>query len=133
MSHRETGMPRPSGVSAVDPERLADCIDACFTCAQACLACAEHHLNEAALGEPAAFVRDGLGCADLCEATGLLLTRHHAAELGLVRAFLDTCAAGCRAWADASHRDGDADERCRECREACLRCERACRELALAL
>jgi hypothetical protein len=133
MSHRETGLPRPPGVSAVDPELLADCIEACFTCAQACLACAERHLGEADPGEPTAFVRDGLGCADLCEATGLLLARHQGADLNLVRAFLDTCAAGCRAWAEASHGDGDADERCRACRDACLRCERACRELALAL
>lgn len=133
MSHRETDVTRASKVADVDGALVTRCADACFTCAQACLAWVEPQIGEAAGEEPTEVVRNGLGCADLCEATGMLLMRYPSADLNLVRAFLDTCAAGCRAWADEIDARDDADELRRECRDACLVCEQACRELSAAL
>lgn len=133
MSHRETDLTRPSRVSGVDLERLADCIEACFTCARACLACAEARLSETTAAEREEVVRIGLGCADLCEATGLLLSRYSSEHANLVRAFLDTCARACLAWADVCGRRAGAHERCHACRDACLVCEQACRDLVAAL
>jgi citrate lyase beta subunit len=133
MSQRESDVTRASKVADVDGALVNRCADACFTCAQACLAWVEPRIAAASADEPTEIVRNGLGCADLCEATGMLLMRYPAADLNLVRAFLDTCAAGCRAWADGCDTQADPDELSRECREACLLCEQACRELSAAL
>jgi hypothetical protein len=136
MSQRESGTAPSPGVSGVDLDRLAHCVEACFACARACLVCAEARLEDAVAEERAEIARLGLGCADLCRATGLLLSRYTSEHLNLARAFLDTCAAACRSWADLCQRPGAPPascRECRECREACLRCEQACRELVAAL
>jgi hypothetical protein len=113
-----------------DQGALAACIKACVSCAQACTACAD-----ACLGEPDASVlvrciRLNLDCADLCAATGAILSRQVAAEPSLLRAALQASKLACQLCGDecAEHaRYGMAH--CRVCEEACRHCEQACERL----
>lgn len=129
MSQREPGTTARPVVAGSDLDRLADCIDACVACARACLAAAEARRDRATDGEAEEEARLGVDCADLCEATGRLLSRRSGANTNLVRAFLDTCASACDAWA-AICRPHDVDPRCREAVAACVTCARCCRDLA---
>jgi hypothetical protein len=130
MSHQESESAPRSTVAGSDLDRLGDCIDACLACSRACLAAAEARADQAADDE-AAEVRLGLDCADLCEATGRLLSRHTGANGDLVRAFLDTCASACDAWAETCRQHDDP--RSHEAVEACVTCARRCRDLAAAM
>jgi hypothetical protein len=60
----------------LDRELLARCVDACIACAQACTACADACLSEEMTDELRKCIRTDLDCADICEVTGRVLSRH---------------------------------------------------------
>jgi hypothetical protein len=107
------------------------CIDDCFDCAQACTACADACLAEEELGRLRRCIRLDLDCADICGATGRVISRHSETDLRVVRAQLQACALACELCAVEceSHRHGH----CEHCAVACRRCQRACTELLEAL
>jgi hypothetical protein len=117
----------------LDPQRLPECIDACLACAQACTSCADACLTEDSVAELIDCIRADLDCADMCEATGRLLSQYAAQPTNLVKAFLDTCAAACRTCAEECEKHASMHEHCASCARACRRCERACRNLAATL
>lgn len=108
---------------------LVECIEACFDCAQACVACADACLGERDTGELARCIRLNQDCADLCTATGRVLSRQTASDPTLIQAMVQTCAIACRACAEECGRHAPHMEHCRICEEACRQCERACRSL----
>ena len=75
-------------------------------------------------------IRLDLDCADLCGATGAILSRQTATEPQLVQAALEACATACRLCGDECevHAQHGMDH-CRVCAEACRRCEQACTTL----
>lgn len=123
----------PGDLGAVDKKLLAACIDACFDCAQTCTACADACLGEQMVAELTKCIRTNLDCADICDSTGRVLSRHTGYDANLTRAVLLACATACRACADECGRHAGMHEHCRVCAEACRRCEQACRDLVTAL
>ena len=112
---------------------LAACIDACYECAQACTACADTCLAEEELPMLVRCIRLNLDCADVCSATGSLLSRQTELEPPVARALVQTCVAACRVCAAECDRHADHMAHCRICAESCRDCERACDELLGAL
>ena len=80
-----------------DRDALAECIAACVECAQACTACADACLSEEMVADMRKCIRTDLDCADVCDATGRVLSRHTGYDANLTRAVLEACAAACTA------------------------------------
>ncbi|GAB4193561.1 MAG: four-helix bundle copper-binding protein [Roseiflexaceae bacterium] len=118
----------------VDGGTLAECITACFACAQTCTACADACLGEQDPAKQARCIRLNLDCADICLATGQVLSRQTAFDATTARAILQACATSCKQCGDVCQRHGDHGmEHCRVCAEACRRCEQACIQMISAL
>ncbi|MCD0447345.1 hypothetical protein LO763_27385 [Glycomyces sp. A-F 0318] len=122
----------PADLGGIDREKLAACIGECFACAQACTACADACLSESDVGALVKCVRSNLDCADVCAATGRVLSRHTGYDANVTRAVLEACAAACKACGDmcAEH---EHMAHCRHCADKCRACERACRDLLASL
>ena len=123
----------PADLGRVDRQALTECIEACFECAQACTACADACLSEQMVADLVKCVRTNLDCADVCDATGRVLSRHTGYDANLTRRLLDACALACRTCGDECERHAGMHEHCRVCAEACRRCEHACQNLIKAL
>ena len=121
------------GEAAVDVQKLADCIEACFDCAQVCSACADACLGEEDIQSMAQCIRSDLDCADICDATGKVLSRQTAFDPELARASIEACAKACKLCGDECEGHAEHHEHCKVCAEACRRCENSCNELLLAL
>ena len=135
MTHHVTSMleTHPRGLGALDKEKLAACIAACFECAATCVACADACLGEGMVAELARCIRLNADCADVCAATGAVLSRQTERDLGLTRAIVEACRTACKACGDECLVHADMHEHCRVCAEACRRCEAACTELLASL
>jgi hypothetical protein len=77
-------------------------------------------------------IRLNLDCANICEATGKILSRQTAFEPAMAQAILQACVAACRLCGDECERHAQAMEHCQICAEACRRCEQACQRLLAA-
>jgi hypothetical protein len=122
----------PADLGGVDRQNLAACIDACFECSQACTACADACLSEPHVAELTKCVRSDLDCADICDTTGRVLSRHTGYDANLTRAMVLACAQACESCGDECDRHSKMAH-CRLCADACHRCEQACRELLATL
>ncbi len=98
-------------------------------CAQACTACANACLSEDMVAELTECIRTNADCADVCDTTGRVLSRHTGYDANLTRAVLEACAATCRACGDEREQHASMHEHCRVCAESRRRCEQACRDL----
>src|SRR5690625_4143080 len=76
----------PKDLGAIDQQKLAECIEACFECAQTCTACADACLAEDMVAELTQCIRLNQDCADVCEATGRVLSRQTGKNVALTRA-----------------------------------------------
>jgi hypothetical protein len=119
--------------SSVEREALTRCIDECFSCAATCTSCADACLGEESVQELVRCIRLNLDCADVCEATGRIVTRQTAPDPSLVRTMAEACAAACGACAEECERHADHHEHCRICAEACRRCQQACIDVIAAV
>jgi hypothetical protein len=113
----------------VDRALLARVIESIVECSQACSACADACLSEDSVAELRKCVRTNLDCADVCDATARVLSRHTGYDANISRALLEACIAACKACGDECERHASMHEHCRVCAEACRACEAACREL----
>lgn len=66
----------PASLGGVDRDALRRCIDECVRCAQACTACADACLSETEVADLRKCIRTNLDCADICDTTGRVLSRH---------------------------------------------------------
>jgi hypothetical protein len=114
---------------ATASEALARCIEECFLCVVACTSCADADLAQPDVKDLVHCIRLCLDCADLCDATGRVLTRQTSSEPRLTRSLLETCLQACGLCAEECERHAHHHEHCRACAEACRRCERACVDL----
>jgi hypothetical protein len=78
-------------------------------------------------------IRTDLDCADICDTTGRVLSRHTGYDATVTRGQLEACARACRSCADECEQHAQHMPHCRVCAEACRRCEQACRDLLAAL
>ncbi len=76
----------PADLGGIDKQALAACIDACLVCAQTCTACADACLSEEMVAELRKCIRTDLDCADVCAATGSVLSRHTGYDANLTGA-----------------------------------------------
>jgi len=119
--------------SMLDREKLAECIAACFECGQTSTACADACLGEDMVAELAMCIRTDLDCADICAATGTILTRQTGTNTTMVSAVLRACQTACGVCAEECEHHAQMHEHCRICAEACRRCETACAGLLASL
>lgn len=112
-------------------DALIQCIEACFDCAQSCDACADACLGEQQIDMLRRCIRLNQDCADVCIATGRMLSRQQHADVSLVRAQLDACLLACQSCGDECAKHAQRHEHCRVCAEACRTCARAC-QIAIA-
>jgi len=112
-----------------DRDALATCIDACFECAQACTACADACLGEEMVAELRRCITTDLNCADICDATGRVLSRQTHYDPEVTHAALTACRDACRRCVEECERHAAMHEHCRVCAETCRRCEQACDRL----
>jgi hypothetical protein len=122
--------PQPT---SLDRDVLVRCITECFECATSCTACADADLAENDVGELRHCIRLCLDCADACEATGRIVIRQTAPDLGVLGAMVEACLVACRACAEECERHAAHHEHCRICAEACRRCEQACADLLASI
>ena len=133
MTHAEQMIRTNPSPAAVDATTLAGCIEACYDCAQSCTACADACLGEDDPKPLSRCIRLNLDCADVCDATGRILSRQTAFEPKMARAALQACAEACRLCGDECERHASHHEHCRVCAEACRRCEQACNDVLSAI
>ncbi|WP_404438701.1 four-helix bundle copper-binding protein [Microbacterium aerolatum] len=122
----------PKDLGGIDQQKLVACIEACLECAQACTACADACLSEDMVSELTKCIRTNLDCADLCETTSRVLSRHTGYDANLTRATLDACRTACASCADECETH-TMHEHCVVCAESCRRCESACAALQEAM
>ena len=114
----------------VDRGLLVRCIEACYDCAESCTQCADDCLGEENVQELTSCIRLNLDCADICAATGRVVSRQTDVDANVTSAIVQACIAACRSCGDecelhAAH----GMEHCRVSAEECRRCEQACQEL----
>jgi hypothetical protein len=104
-------------------------IDTVYQCARSCIACADACLAEDDVSHLKQCIALDLDCADVCEATGKLLTRLASDAVQLRVSQLMACKLACELCAEECERHASMHEHCRLCAEACRNCEKACTEL----
>lgn len=121
----------PADLGRVDREKLVRCVEECVACAQACTACADACMSEPDEVLPGLrkCIRSNEDCADICDVTARILSRHTGYDANITRAVLEACATVCRSCGDECRRHASMHEHCRVCAQACERCEAACRDL----
>lgn len=133
MSHEKMLDAHPKDLGGIDKEKLAECMAACFECAQTCTACADACLGEDMVADLTTCIRTDLDCADICVATGNVLSRRTGYDAEVTRALLEACATACKACGDECAQHAEMHEHCKICADVCRRCEEACRALLAAL
>lgn len=123
----------PNPTTGLDTQKLADSIAACLECAQTCTACADACLAEEMISDLRDCIRLNLDCADICAATGSILSRRTGSNLTTVKAALEACRTACAECGAECVKHANMHEHCRVCAEACRRCEQACAELLAAI
>ncbi|WP_114908037.1 four-helix bundle copper-binding protein [Ornithinimicrobium murale] len=113
----------------LDRELLARVVDTVMACSQACTACADACLSEDMVADLGKCIRSDLDCADICDTTARVLSRHTGYDANLTRAQVQACAQACKSCGDECARHAEMHEHCRICAEACRACEQACDEL----
>jgi hypothetical protein len=113
----------------LDRRLLARVVDVAVECAQACTSCADACLSEEMVADLRTCIRTNLDCADICETTARVLSRHTGYDANITRAQLEACIAACRSCGDECEQHAGMHEHCRVCAEACRACEAACQEL----
>lgn len=68
---------------------IVACIEACYDCAQTCEACADACLAVNEVAELRRCIRLNLDCADICAATGAIVSRHTEPDARLCRSALE--------------------------------------------
>lgn len=125
-----TTHPKPS---SIDAALLASCIAACFECAQACTSCADACLAERSHEGLQRCIRLNQDCADICKATGSILSRQSAFEPAMAQSILQACISACVLCGEECEGHAKHMKHCRICADACHRCEAACKELVASL
>lgn len=113
----------------LDRRLVADTVEILFECAQACTACADACLCEQDLEHLRKCISTDLDCADICETTARVLSRHTAYDARLSSALLQACVQACTTCGNECAQHAEMHEHCRICAEACRQCSDACQAL----
>jgi len=133
MNYVERMLETHPAASSLDREALQSCIEACFECVACCVSCADACLSEEKVADLRFCIRTNLDCADICAATGRVLTRQSQPDWSLIRSQLQACAAACKACGDECAKHQNMHEHCKVCSDCCRHCEESCNKLLQAL
>jgi hypothetical protein len=122
------------GEPGADRALLVACIDACSDCAGSCTQCADACLAEESVQHLTTCIRLNLDCADVCTATGRVVSRRTGYDAEVTGAVLRACIEACgKCAAECEIHAAHGMEHCRVCAADCRRCEQACKELLAAI
>jgi hypothetical protein len=118
---------------SLDRDLLVSCIEACSDCAESCTQCADACLAEDDVQHLTTCIRLNLDCADVCAATGRVVSRQTGYDADVTSAVLRACIEACRKCAaECDIHAAHGMEHCRVCAAECRRCEQACQVLLAA-
>jgi hypothetical protein len=112
-----------------DPSLIEACAKACYESGGLCVACSDACLGDAHVPDLVCCIRTCLDCADVCFATGCIVSRLTGPSPMLMETQLMACAEACRICAAECESHAAAHEYCHICAHACHTCEQACRAL----
>ncbi len=112
-----------------DSEKLAKAIGELYICAQACIACADACLGEKQIQTLVRCIRLNQDCADICHATGAVLSRLSMVSKDALKYQVQACAAACSLCASECEQHAGMHEHCGICAEACRRCQSECENI----
>ena len=78
-------------------------------------------------------IRKNLDCADICVATGQVLSRQTGNNVQATRLVLEACRVACKDCGDECAQHAGEHEHCRVCAEVCRQCEQACADLLASI
>jgi hypothetical protein len=116
----------------LDRNVLAAAVDVMIACSETCTACADACLSEGMVADLTKTIRTCLDCADICEVTARVVSRHTGYDANISRAMLDACIVACRSSADECDRHPDMAH-CQVCAQVCRECIQACEQLKIAM
>lgn len=119
--------------AATDLDLLSNCVQALFDCAQSCTFCADACLAEEDVGPLLGCIRLNQDCADICLATGRMLSRQRHPDWQLLRGALELTAKACDACGSECNRHSPRHRHCQLCFEACNATQEACNSLLVQL
>jgi hypothetical protein len=108
---------------------IADAVQAMIECAQTCTACADACLSEDQLEQLRKCIRSDLDCADICDTTARVLSRHTGYDANITRAQLQACIQACHSCGEECEAHAGKHEHCRICAQTCRRCAEVCQSL----
>ena len=94
-----------------------------------CSACADACLGESNVDMLKTCIRLNLDCADICSATGHVLSRENEVDWLVVRDLVQACYTACQQCADECTQHAGHHKHCELCAEACHRCAETCRSI----
>lgn len=112
--------------SVFDPQAFALCIDAAFKAAQACMTCSDMCLAVEDARLLIKCIRLNGDCADVCVATGWMLSREPHPERDTMQRQLEACVHLCEETAAECERLGAIYPHAKVTATACKRCVVAC-------
>jgi hypothetical protein len=129
MPHARAMLDTYPGSFEFPADDLAAAIEACFDCAQTCTACADACLAEEDVAAMRRCIATDLNCADLCYATGRILSRQTEYDGLVTQRTLEACIRACVTCAEECEKHADHHKHCALCAEACRACAAACTQL----
>jgi hypothetical protein len=132
-------MPSASDVLRTHPHQpstmglIIACVEACTECARACSACADACLGQVEIADLRECIRLNLDCADVCAATGAVVSRLTRPHRTPMKALLLACIEICRTCGEVCVGHANTHGHSRVCAEVCRNCERACVALVNAI
>ena len=114
--------------SSFDTTELAECIMNCFSCAQVCNTCADACLSEDNVKDMIQCIRLNHDCADICSATGKMMSRLTSPSDEMLRDQIKACITACEICGNecSSH---SKMKHCTVCAQSCNECKKACEKI----
>jgi Domain of Unknown Function (DUF326) len=113
----------------MDRKVIADAVQAMIDCAQTCTACADACLSEHELEQLRKCIRSDLDCADICDTTARVVSRHTGYDANTTRAQLRACIQACNSCGEECEAHAGKHEHCRICAQTCRSCAQTCQSL----
>src|SRR3954465_11499119 len=129
MGHARAMLDTYPGQFGFPADDLAAAIEACFDCAQTCPACADACLAEDDVAELRRCITSDLNCADLCTATGRVLSRQTDYDQLITQRPPEACVRACLDCAAECDKHANHHPHCATCAEVCRACAAACTNL----
>jgi hypothetical protein len=110
-------------------ESMTTTLAALAECEQACLSCADACLSERSLDQLRACIRLTLDCASICSVSAQLILRQNDTSGSILHAQLHACSVACQVCGDACALHAQHQRHCEICARACRECQERCNVL----